>query len=74
MRIGEVLKLTPGDINDRMLIIQNPKSGRAQEVVYIPRKLLQRLKGYVESQNFKYSGRIFPISYVAAWTMVKWSL
>ncbi len=71
MRIGEVLKLTPNDIDDRKLIIQNPKSGRAQEVVYIPRKLLQRLKGYVETQGLKLSDRIFPISYVAAWTIVK---
>ena len=37
MRIGEVLKLRPQDIQDRKLIIQNPKSGKPDEVVYIPR-------------------------------------
>ena len=43
MRIGEVLKLTPNDIDDLKLIIQEPKSGREGEVVFIPRKLLLKL-------------------------------
>lgn len=30
MRIGEVLKLTPADINDRRLTLRDPKSGRDQ--------------------------------------------
>ena len=29
MRVGEVLNLTPADIQERSLTIQNPKSGRA---------------------------------------------
>jgi len=71
MRIGEVLKLTPRDIDDRKLIIQAPKSGRESEVVYLPRKLLQRLNDYVKDNEISSVQRIFPISYVAAWTMVK---
>jgi integrase/recombinase XerD len=71
MRIGEVLKLTPSDIQDRKLVIQNPKSGRMGEVVYIPRKLLGRLIDYVKEKGCKIDDRIFPISYVAAWAMVK---
>jgi len=51
MRIGEVLKLTPNDIDDRKLIIQEPKSGREGEVVFIPRKLLLRLNDYVKDQE-----------------------
>ncbi len=51
MRIGEVLKLTPNDIDDRKLIIQEPKSGREGEVVFIPRKLLLRLNDYVKDRE-----------------------
>ena len=42
MRIGEVLKLKPCDIQERSLTIQNPKSGRVEECVYVPRKILAR--------------------------------
>ena len=37
MRISEVLKLTPNDINGRKLILRHPKSGRDKELVYIPK-------------------------------------
>jgi integrase len=43
MRVGEVLNLTPRDIQERTLAIQNPKSGRTGETVYVPRKILVRL-------------------------------
>ncbi len=33
MRVGEVLKLTPADVNDRRLVLRNPKSGIALEAV-----------------------------------------
>ena len=36
MRIGEVLKLTPEDVNDRKLTLREPKSGNARELVFIP--------------------------------------
>ena len=71
MRIGEVLSLKPYDIRERNLTIQDPKSGRAEEVVYVPRKLLVRLTGYVKEEDFGLNDRIFPISYIAAWSMVK---
>ena len=71
MRIGEVLNLTPADIQERTLAIQNPKSGRTGETVYVPRKLLIRLNDYTKTNNLNAKDRIFPISYVAAWTMVK---
>ncbi len=71
MRVGEVLNLTPRDIQERTLAIQNPKSGRTGETVYVPRKILVRLTGYVRDQNIDKKDRIFPISYVAAWSMVK---
>ncbi len=71
MRIGEVLKLRPQDVQDRKLIIQNPKSGRPDEVVYIPRKLFERLKQYVRENNIHSLESIFSLSYVSAWSMVK---
>ena len=70
-RVGEVLKLTPADIDDRKLIIQDPKSGKESEVVYIPRKLQDRLKSYVRDKDVELSKKIFPISYNTAWKMVK---
>jgi integrase len=39
MRIGEVLKLTPLDINDRKAIIREPKSGREAEVVFLTQEV-----------------------------------
>jgi len=71
MRVGEVLKLTPADIDDRKLIIQDPKSGKESEVVYIPRKLQDRLKSYVRDKDVELPKKIFPISYNTAWKMVK---
>jgi integrase/recombinase XerD len=66
MRVGEVLNFRPADIQERSLAIQNPKSGRVGEIVYIPRKLLVRLNNYIEVNNLNIKDRIFPISYVAA--------
>ena len=71
MRVGEVLNLTPADIQERTLAIKNPKSGRVGETVYVPRKILVRLTDYVKANEIGKSDRIFPISYVAAWSMVK---
>jgi integrase len=71
MRVGEVLNLTPVDIQERTLAFQDPKSGRTGETVYVPRKLLVRLNDYVKANKIGVNDRIFPISYVAAWTMVK---
>ena len=38
MRIGEVLKLTPKDIEDRKLILRSPKSGKEREIVFTLQK------------------------------------
>jgi integrase/recombinase XerD len=46
MRIGEVLKLTLDDIEDRKLLLREPKSGKEHEVVFIPQKLANRLHSY----------------------------
>ena len=47
MRIGDVLKLKAVDVDDRKLLLHNPKSGRQNEVVFIPKKIAERLKDYI---------------------------
>jgi integrase len=71
MRIGEVLKLTPHDILDRKLILNDTKSGKEQEIVFIPQKVADRLKEYVRFQKMAPKQMIFPICYGAARAMVK---
>jgi len=71
MRIGEVLKLTPADIMDRKLILNDTKSGKEQELIFIPQKVADRLKEYVRAINVGPDKKIFPICYGAARAMVK---
>jgi len=71
MRIGEVLKLTPADINDRKLILRDPKSGKEQEFIFIPQKVAERLKHYIREKEIQSNQLIFPICYEAARAMVK---
>ena len=70
MRISEVLKLTPSDINDRRLTLKEPKSGREQEFIFIPQRLADRLKDYIREKRVLPNQRIFPICYEAAREMV----
>ncbi len=51
MRIGEVLKLTPNDIADRKLLLREPKSGREVEMIFIPKKVADRLNEYIRTQK-----------------------
>ena len=54
MRIGEVLKLRVMDIEERKLRIKDPKSGRQYEFVFIPQKVADRLKSYIQSNNLRF--------------------
>ena len=71
MRVGEVLKLRPMDIEDRKAIIRNPKSGREAEVVFLPQKVADRLRRYIREKEIKSDARIFPLTYAAARLIVK---
>ncbi|MBC8466528.1 MAG: tyrosine-type recombinase/integrase [Deltaproteobacteria bacterium] len=71
MRVGEVLKLTPRDVQDRKLTLRDPKSGKEREHVFIPQKVADRLKEYIRDKGIQPDLRIFPICYEAARTMVK---
>jgi integrase/recombinase XerD len=71
MKVGEVLKLTPADILDRKLILNDTKSGKDQEMIFIPQKIARRLKEYVRIQKIAPNQMIFPICYGVARAMVK---
>jgi len=71
MRIGEVLKLTPSDIDGARISIQAPKSDRQTEVAFVPQKLAHRLGEYIPHKGAEPKERIFPISYPAARMVVK---
>ena len=51
MRVSEVLKLRPADIEDHKLLLKEPKSGKEHEVVFLPQKLAYRLKGYIRDKE-----------------------
>ena len=75
MRIGEVLKLRLGDLEDPELILREPKSGKEYQFVFIPQKVADRLREYALQVCSASSDRIFPISYEAAMmgeNPVKW--
>jgi integrase len=71
MRIGEVLKLKPRDIEDRKIIIRDPKSGKEAEVAFLPQKVADRLKKYIRDNGIESGYRIFSITYAAARIVVK---
>ena len=71
MRVGEVLKLTPRDIEERELMLTDPKSGKAAEVDFIPQKVADRLNTYIRDRAIGPSHRIFPITYPAVRAVAK---
>ena len=71
MRVGEVLKLRPKDVEDRKAIIRNPKSGKETEVAFLPQKVADRLRKYINETGIGTDDRIFPITYAAARIVVK---
>ena len=70
MRVGEVLKLPAYDIQGRKLILQDPKSGKEREYVFIPPKTAERLKDYAKSACENPEAQVFQISYEAARILV----
>jgi integrase len=70
MRVSEVLNLAPRDVDGRKLIIRDPKSGKELEVVFIPQKVADRLKEYIEQKGIGPDERIFPLTYQGARAVV----
>jgi len=52
MRISEVLNLTASDVEDRKLVIWDAKSGKATGHVFIPQKIADRLKHFIQEKGF----------------------
>jgi len=71
MRIGEVLKLRMRDVGDCKLFLVSPKSGRQNEVVYIPKKVAARLREYIRAKEMAPEERICPLGYTGARQIVK---
>lgn len=66
MRVGEVLKLRAKDIQRTRLNLVAPKSKREGEVVFIPKKVGDRLEKYILEHRIKPEGRVFPMCYSTA--------
>ncbi len=71
MRIGEVLKLRANNVNDRKLFLLDPKSGRQTEIVFIPKKVADRLREYIAAEGIREDNRVFPLGYTRAREIVK---
>lgn len=70
MRVSEVLKLTPRDVDGRKLTLRDPKSGKQSEVVFVPQKIADRLKEYIEQKEIGSDERIFALTYQGARAVV----
>ena len=66
MRVGEVLKLKPNDVDGVRVTLRNPKSGREREIAFITKRISERLRDYVRDQGIGPDERIFPITYNGA--------
>ncbi|MEW5736463.1 MAG: site-specific integrase [Thermodesulfobacteriota bacterium] len=63
MRVGEVLKLRAKDVQGTKLNLVAPKSKREGEVVFIPKKVADRLEKYILKHRIKSEGLMFPMCY-----------
>jgi integrase/recombinase XerD len=66
LRVGEVLKITPQDVEDRKITLNDPKSGRESEAALTPQKVAERLKDYIREKEIPSERGVFPITYTAA--------
>jgi len=71
MRVGEVLKLKVKNVNGRKLILSDPKSGNQTEIVFIPKKVADRLREYISSVNLETHDKVFPMGYTRAREIVQ---
>ena len=71
MRIGEVLKLKAKNVHGRKLILLDPKSGNQTEIVYIPKKVADRLREYISSIKIEDDSSVFPFGYTRAREIVQ---
>jgi integrase len=70
LRIRELLNLRPKNCQGCKLILSDTKGGTEMEVAFIPQKIADRLKEYIQTAEIDSESKIFPISYTAAWSIV----
>ncbi len=70
-RIGEVLKIRVKDIDRRRIIIRDPKSGKHNEVIFMPEQIANRLKTYIQQKGLTDDDRVFNLCYTAARSLIK---
>ena len=58
------------DVEGRKLTLRDPKSGKQLEVVFIPQKVADRLKEYIDQKGIGPNERIFPLTYQGARAVV----
>jgi integrase len=66
MRIREVLRLKPEDLDGVKDTLWHPKSGSDRETVFIPKRVAERLRACVTEQNLRAGDRIFSLTYNGA--------
>ncbi len=71
LRIGEVLSLRVSDIFDRKIIIREPKSGRDEEVAFMPEHIANRLNDFIKRENLSPHDRLFPMCYTTARSLIR---
>jgi integrase/recombinase XerD len=66
MRIGEVLKLKPEDLDGVRITLWHPESGSDQETVFISKRVAVRLRAHVGDENLRAGDQIFSLAYNGA--------
>ena len=71
MRVGEVLKLKAKNVHGRKLVLSDPKSGNQTEIVFIPKKVADRLREYIITVKIGDDHNVFPFGYTRAREIVQ---
>jgi integrase/recombinase XerD len=69
-RVGEVLRIRVKDIDGRKIIVQNPKSGKEREALFMPEQVADRLRAYIQEKALGEQDRVFNLSYATARKMI----
>ena len=69
-RIGEVLNIRVRDIEGRKIIVSNPKSGKEDELIFMPEQVANRLRAYIQRRGLREEDRVFDLCYGTARTMI----
>ncbi len=58
------------DVNDRKLIIRDPKSRKDSEVAFMPEQIANRIYDYINKKSLSSEDTIFPICYSTARSLI----